>query len=197
MSSEKNPTRTRILKAAWELLESNPGVAARMSDIAKKAGVSRQALYLHFPNRTELFVATTKYMDEVYGVQDSLADSRAATTGEARLEAYIAAWSAYVPKIFGIAKTLIVMAETDEDAARAWAERMQDMREGCEAAVAALARDGALCPRYSETEATDLLWTLMSLQTWESLVVKCGWDQGQYTATVLSLARKALVAGAD
>ena len=72
MSSEKNPTRTRILKAAWELLESNPGVAARMSDIAKKAGVSRQALYLHFPNRTELFVATTKYMDEVYRVQEKL-----------------------------------------------------------------------------------------------------------------------------
>ncbi|MEQ9673815.1 MAG: TetR/AcrR family transcriptional regulator, partial [Roseovarius indicus] len=197
MSSEKNPTRTRILKAAWELLESNPGVAARMSDIAKKAGVSRQALYLHFPNRTELFVATTKYMDEVYCVQDSLADSRAATTGEARLEAYITAWSAYVPKIFGIAKTLIVMSETDEDAARAWAERMQDMREGCEAAVAALARDGALTSDYSETEATDLLWTLMSLQTWESLVVKCGWDQARYKATVLSLARKALVEGAD
>ncbi|MGR3312401.1 TetR/AcrR family transcriptional regulator [Roseovarius indicus] len=197
MSSEKNPTRTRILKAAWELLESNPGVAARMSDIAKKAGVSRQALYLHFPNRTELFVATTKYMDEVYCVQDSLADSRAATTGEARLEAYITAWSAYVPKIFGIAKTLIVMSETDEDAARAWAERMQDMREGCEAAVAALARDSALTSDYSETEATDLLWTLMSLQTWESLVVKCGWDQARYKATVLSLARKALVEGAD
>ena len=197
MSSEKNPTRTRILKAAWELLESSPGVAARMSDIAKKAGVSRQALYLHFPNRTELFVATTKYMDEVYRVQEKLAPSRAATTGEARLEAFVAAWSAYVPKIYGIAKTLIVMSETDEDAARAWAERMQDMREGCEAAVAALARDGALSADYSETEATDLLWTLLSLQTWESLVLRCGWDQARYTATVLSLARRALVAGAD
>ena len=197
MSSEKNPTRTRILKAAWDLLESSPGVAARMSDIAKKAGVSRQALYLHFPNRTELFVATTKYMDEVYRVQEKLAPSRAATTGEARLEAFIAAWSAYVPKIYGIAKTLIVMSETDEDAARAWSERMQDMREGCEAAVAALARDGTLSSHYSETEATDLLWTLLSLQTWESLVVRCGWDQARYTATVLSMARRALVTGAD
>ena len=195
MSSEKNPTRTRILKAAWDLLESNPGVAARMSDIAKKAGVSRQALYLHFPNRTELFVATTKYMDEIYCVDEKLAPSRAATTGEDRLEAYVTAWAAYVPKIFGIAKTLIVMAETDDDAARAWSERMQDMREGCAAAVAALARDGALSSDYSETEATDLLWTLMSLQTWESLVVKCGWDQARYRDRILSLARSALVAG--
>ena len=40
MSSEKMSTRTRILKAAWEMLDSNPGVAAKMSDIAKKAGVS-------------------------------------------------------------------------------------------------------------------------------------------------------------
>ena len=89
------------------------------------------------------------------------------------------------------------MSETDEDAARAWFERMQDMREGCEAAVAALARDGTLSSDYSETEATDLLWTLLSLQTWESLVVRCGWDQARYTATVLSMARRALVAGAD
>ena len=186
MSSENSPTRIRILKAAWELLETNPGVAARMSDIAKKAGVSRQALYLHFPNRTELFIATTKYQDEMFGVQDMLSKSRAATTGHERLDAFIEAWGNYIPKIFGVAKTLMVMQATDEDAARAWGERMQDMREGCAAAVAALDRDGAL--NLDPEGATDRLWTLLSIPTWEHLTQLCGWPQERYIATIKRLA---------
>ena len=130
MSRENPSTRERILNAAWKLLDSNPGTAARMSDIAKAAGVSRQALYLHFPNRTELFIATTRHQDEVFGVQDMLSASRAATSGEDRLAAFVTAWGNYIPKIFGVAKTLMVMSETDADAAGAWHERMADMREG-------------------------------------------------------------------
>lgn len=196
MSSQNSPTREKILKAAWNLLESQPGAPARMSDIAKKAGVSRQALYLHFPNRTELFVATTKYMDDIFCVGEVLAESRAAQTGEDRLAAFITAWANYVPRIFGVAKTMMVMAETDEDAARAWDERMQDMREGCEAAVSALASDGALEPEHSEKEATDLLWALLLITNWELLVVKCGWDQERYVATMVHSAKRLLVAGA-
>lgn len=193
MSSEKNPTRTRILTAAWELLDSNPGVAAKMSDIAKRAGVSRQALYLHFPNRTELFIATTKHQDAVFKVDEMLVESRAATSGKARLEAFITAWGNYVPKIFGIAKTLIIMKETDEDAARAWEERMADMREGCAAAVAALQRDGDLADGMSERHATDYLWAILSVTHWELLTVACGWDQAHYVDAIQQTARRMLV----
>jgi AcrR family transcriptional regulator len=35
-----------------------------MSDIAKAAGLSRQAVYLHFPNRAELLISATKHLDE-------------------------------------------------------------------------------------------------------------------------------------
>jgi len=190
MSSEIPTTRDRILNAAWTLLESNPGVAARMSDIAKAAGVSRQALYLHFPSRTELFIAVTRHQDAVFGVQDMLEASRAAETGEARLQAFITAWGNYIPRIFGVAKTLLIMRETDADAARAWDERMADMREGCAAAVAALARDGALV--MEEREATDLLWTLLSIPTWEHLTRLCGWPQELYMSEINRLARLGL-----
>ena len=65
MSSDKADTRTRILEATWRLLEKRCGQGVRMSDIAKEAGVSRQAVYLHFESRKELIIATTKYVDEV------------------------------------------------------------------------------------------------------------------------------------
>ena len=46
MSKSGEETRTRILKACWTLLEQGPDAPARMSDIARAAGVSRQAVYL-------------------------------------------------------------------------------------------------------------------------------------------------------
>ena len=64
MSSEMNPTRERILDSTLQLLESGGGSKVRMSDIARQAGVSRQAVYLHYPSRAELLVAATRHLDE-------------------------------------------------------------------------------------------------------------------------------------
>ncbi|MEI4196386.1 TetR/AcrR family transcriptional regulator [Roseovarius sp. E0-M6] len=192
MSSQEPNTRTRILEATWALLDSNPGVAARMSDIARQAGVSRQALYLHFPNRTELFIATTKFQDEAFNVEERLRPSRSAQTGLERLDAWVEAWGSYIPKIYGVAKTLRVMAETDADASRAWHERMQDMREGCAAAVRALAADGTLVQDHDETGATDILWTMLSIDNWEALTRDCGWSQDRYLAHLRKLAIQVL-----
>ncbi|MEO1505580.1 MAG: helix-turn-helix domain-containing protein, partial [Pseudomonadota bacterium] len=85
MSSAESDTRTRILQAAWRLLEEG-AAGVRMSDIAKAAGVSRQAVYLHFPTRAKLLIDTTRYVDEVKNIDDRLAASRAAT-GIDRLDA--------------------------------------------------------------------------------------------------------------
>ena len=60
MSSHAPDTRTKILQATRQLMEERRGLGVRMSDIAKAAGVSRQAVYLHFDSRIELLSATTK-----------------------------------------------------------------------------------------------------------------------------------------
>ena len=44
MSSDNPDTRVRILNAALKLLEASQGKGVRMTDIAKEAGISRQAL---------------------------------------------------------------------------------------------------------------------------------------------------------
>lgn len=193
MSSKKPTTRTRILEAAWRLLESGQAEGVRMADIAREAGISRQAVYLHFPTRAELLVATTRYLDEVKNVDKRLAASRSAATGVERLSAFIEAWGNYISEIHGMAKALLAMKNTDEEAAAAWSDRMQAVRQGCEAAVKALARDGALVPDRSVEEATDLLWTLLSVRNWEQLVHDCGWSQDHYIATMREVAHRSLV----
>ena len=116
MSSNNIETRTRILDAAWKLLETGQGSGVRMSDIAKTAGISRQAVYLHFPTRAELLIATTRHLDAVKDVDARLMASRNAATGLERLEAFIEAWGNYIPEIHGVAKALLAMKDTDEAA---------------------------------------------------------------------------------
>jgi AcrR family transcriptional regulator len=180
MSSRNLQTRNRILNAAWKLLEANPSASVRMSDIAKEAGISRQALYLHFPTRAELLVATTLHLDAVKNVDERLARSRNASTGVERLNAFIEAWGNYIPEIYGVAKALLAMRDTDEAADLAWSGRMQAVREGCEAAIKALKKDGALSPDHSPKQATDILWTILSVRNWEQLTIDCRWSQSRY-----------------
>ena len=193
MSSKNIPTRERILKSTLSLLEDGGGSAVRMSDIAKAAKISRQALYLHFPTRAELLVATTRYLDDVHGIEETLVKSRTATSGLERLREWVEAWGNHIPVIYGVAKALLAMKDSDEEAAAAWADRMGAVRHGCAAAVAALAADGKLTDALSQTEATDLLWTLQSVRNWEQLRHECGWSQERYIQTLQVLAMQALV----
>jgi len=194
MSSPLPDTRTRILSAARKLLEAaDPAKPVRMADVAKAAGISRQALYLHFPSRAELLVAVTRHVDEVKGIDGRFAASRAATTGPERLDAFVAAWGGYIPEIHGMARALIAMYDSDAEARAAWDDRMNAVRHGCAAAVRALAEDGLLRDDLDETRATDLLAALLSVETWARLVVAAEWSQPDYVATLQRLARAAVM----
>ena len=193
MSSDEIETRTRILEAAVRLLEQHRGRSVRMTDIAAAAGISRQAVYLHFASRAELLVATTHHVDERLGLEQRLARSRAAGSGTERLDAYIDFWGNYLPEIHGVARALIVAQDTDEAAATAWSERMQAMREGCRAAMEALDSDNRLAREWNVKTATDLLWTMLSVENWEQLTQACGWSTREYITSMQAAARRSFV----
>ncbi|MFW8594787.1 TetR/AcrR family transcriptional regulator [Cribrihabitans neustonicus] len=79
-----------ILTSAWAAFSAYGFRKTSMDDIAKGAGVSRPALYLHFKNKEAIFRALVQVY---YGA--ALADVRAALAGEGtlveRLEAAFAA----------------------------------------------------------------------------------------------------------
>lgn len=192
MSSDKSPTRDRILKSTWSLLEAGGGNKVRMSDIAKAAKVSRQAVYLHFPSRVELLVATTRYLDEAHDIDRQLDLSRSAVAGPDRLAAWIETWGNYIPKIFGVAKALMAMKESDAEAMTAWNDRMQAVRHGCAAAIESLHTGACLRGDLTKDEATDILWTLLSVRNWEQLRYECGWSQERYLERMKVIAAQTL-----
>jgi len=190
MSSEQ--TKKRILETTWKVLETRSD-KNRMSDIATAVGISRQALYLHYPTRAELLIATTKHIDKVKKVNQRLELSRAAGSGIERLHFFIKAWGGYIPEIHGMSVALRNMRENDKAAAEAWDERMQAVRHGCQAAVRAIEKDGKLKSDLSEQVATDILWTLLTVENWERLVLDCTWSQSEYEIKMIELAEIALL----
>lgn len=192
MSSKNNTTQQKILKACWKLLEENQGKNVRMSDIAKQTGISRQALYLHYKTRSDLLIATTHYLDEVKDVDQRLYASRTATSGYERLETFIEAWGNYIPEIYSISKALLAIKDSDQAAADAWQDRMMAIRHGCTAIVTALKKDKKLSVEHTEEDATDILWTLLTIRNWEHLTIECGWSQEKYIKKVTTIAWDAL-----
>ena len=193
MSSNQPETRTRILEATIRLLEQAGGHGTRMGDIAKAAGISRQAVYLHFTSRTELLIAATLYRDELLDVEARLAPSRAAETGVERLRLYIEFWGNFIPEIYGVGKALMVAQDSDKAAAAAWRDRMIAMKDGCRAAIDALHADGTLARGWTRPKAVEALRTMLLVPNWESLTLECGWSTKEYVRWMQFLAHRAFV----
>ena len=192
MSSGDPETRQRILRATRELVEQGRGQSVRLEDIAERAGVSRQAIYLHFGSRVGLMVATVQYVDRSAGFFERTQHVRDAESGLAALDLFIAFWADYVPGIFGLAKMLLAARDTDQAAAAAWADRMDGLWNVCHHLTSWIERDGLLASQWTAETAADMLWTVISIQAWESLVVEKGWSKTDYVRRLQRILRRAL-----
>jgi AcrR family transcriptional regulator len=179
MSSKDLETRNLILEKTWKLLEKNRGQEVRIADIARAVGISRQAVYLHFPSRAQLLVAAVRYSDEVHKLNERLEGLTTAASAEV-LDAYVDFWGNYIPEIYGLAKALLTLRETDKAAAAAWEDRMSELRHGAWCAIDCLARGQLLAPEWTVDQAADALWALSSIDVWENLTQARGWSNARY-----------------
>jgi len=173
-------TRDRILATTADLLARPDPHKVLMADIASAAGLSRQAVYLHFKTRADLLIATARFIDEQEDLRARLRPSREAKTGRDRLAAYIEFWGQYLPRIEGVASAILKLQHEDDAAAAAWADRMMAMREGCEMAISALQADGDLRSTWTRATGTDALTAMLSCENWLQLVHENGWSESEY-----------------
>jgi len=190
-------TRERILRATWRLLEERRGQNVRLEDVARAAHVSRQAVYLHFGSRTTLFVEAARYADESLKLMERIREACDAETGVVAIEAYVRFWASYVPDIYGLAKALLILRETDEAAAAAWNDRMIALRNGCLTILRQVKRDGApaiqLAPPWTVKTAADYFYAALSIPTWENLTTERGWSSEEYVERVTLATKRALL----
>ena len=162
-------TRERILDAARELTEEQ-GAVPTMSALARAAGISRQALYLHFPDRAQLLLAFVASIDDREQLQAWIATVREAddAAGQIRAFARMQAWRN--PSFAAAARALDDTRHTDPAAAAAWADRTGNRMAGAIRITERLRAEGQLDPTWAPAEAAALLWELTSFRVWDDLV---------------------------
>ncbi len=170
------------MEKTWRLMERSRGREVRIDDIARAAGVSRQAVYLHFGSRAGLLIATARYVDEVKDVDERVKTLREATNGGESLDALVDFWGNYMPEIHGLAKALLAARETDQAAAAAWDDRMGVMRACCRSIARCLVGEKLLVREWTAEQASDALWAMLSIEVWERLTLECGWTNQQYVS---------------
>ena len=190
-----SPTRERILDAALAGVRTGHGVPAALADVARRAGVSRQAIYLHFGGRADLLTAVAQHADARRGLAAGVRRILEAPSGVDAVRELVALQARLNPHVWPLAVALDGVRRRDAAAERAWQDRLANRRRGCAAIVARLAEKGSLRPELDQDTAGDLLWTLTSLRTWEDLVLERKWSPARYRTHVTRVALAALTAG--
>ena len=150
--------------------------------------MSRQAVYLHFPNRAALLAETARRHDFQSGFIARIEATRLLDPVEG-LNALVREWFAYIPQVEVVASALLALNEAGRDGAGAFANRMEDLRQAAAIAVHRVAKSGRLARQWSEEEATAWVWSRVHLTTWRHLVNECGWaPQAVLERTLASLA---------
>jgi AcrR family transcriptional regulator len=170
MSSE-TPTKQRILDAALTCAAEN---RLTMAAVAAQAGLSRQAVYLHFQDRAALLAGLARRLEPAQ-------DPALAATPSARaaLTAMVASLAEGYPRQRPVARLLGADGQGHRLAA-------------CRLIAARFRSEGALSRHLSLEAAADLLWSLTSLAVWEDLVMGRGWTAERYRSHVAYLAVSAL-----
>lgn len=189
-SNRAEETREAILDAARALFEAD-GPSVGLETVARKAGVSRQAIYLHFSSRAEL-VRALHLRVNVQDVAPAMARVWARRTARAGLDAFVAASAEVIPRISGIADALApsptapelqATGEAPKESRYADCLRMGEWLEG----------DGVLAAGVTARDAADVLCMMVSIPSYEILVVDRGWATHRWTRWVRAALHKALL----
>jgi AcrR family transcriptional regulator len=185
-------TRRRILQAAWELLEQQ-GAGVKLVDVADKAGVSRQAIYLHFGDRSGLLVALVDFIDVSLGAVQLRAHIHGGATGIESLQRWIQTMSWYTAKIDRVTQVLESSQYQDKALAAAWRDRMGRRQSHLRSIVERIAAEGRLAAGWSVDTAVELLYVVTMPGPWRELTRELGWTAEQYTQNLTRLVQSALL----
>lgn len=185
-------TRDRILRATWDLVPAlGPGL--RVADVADRAGVSRQAVYLHFGDRGGLLLALVAWSDEMLGLGTLAGRVWAASSGVAALDRMIEVHATYAPRIDAVARVLEVHHYQDPALAAAWRDRMNSRREAHRQIIKRIKQEDRLAAGWTIDSATDLFYALTMPSPWRELTEERGWSAQQYASRMKRLLRRALL----
>jgi AcrR family transcriptional regulator len=167
--------RERVLETAWTMIEEQRNASITLVDVAKRAGVSRQTVYVNFGNRAGLLLAMVEHRDATSPELVRLKTRQPNATLEQALAHIVRSWFDYIPVVFRVARALAAAGETDADAHAALESRWQILRGGFLLVTSAMYRKGKLAPEWTAETAADWVSHMAHVDAWQHLVIERGW----------------------
>lgn len=187
-------TSDRILDAAIGLVEAQPAKVPSMSEVARATGISRQALYLHFPDRAALLLALVEHVDSRENLAGEIATVQAAVDGPAEVRAWIEMQARRNPGIASLARALDQSRHEDDSTTVAWRDRTANRMRAATAIVQRLRREDGVHRSWNTAEAATVLWELASFRVWDDIVNEAGMEPERYAEIVTTAALATLAA---
>ena len=187
-------TRERILDAATGLVERRPELVPSVAEVARATGISRQAVYLHFPDRSALLLALVEHVDDREDLPAGIAAVEAAPDGPAQVRAWVEMQARRNPRIAPLARALDQSRHGDDAATAAWRDRTGGRMRGATAIVQRLRRERRVHRSWTTAEAATLLWELASFRVWDDLVNEAGLAPARYAEIVTTAVLATLAA---
>lgn len=197
MSPRSASTRTDILRAARGLIETEPFAEVTLTRIAATAGVSRQAIYLHFQSKSQLLLDLVAWIDENGRLPGLMAAAMRGSDPVETLLRVVRAAATYNLDIADVGLALRAARHSDPSAAQAWDDRMTDRVTVIRRVVQPVEAAGRLRAQWTTQSAADAIFALISLTVYEDLVRERGWSPDRYVDQLALIARHTFITPDD
>jgi AcrR family transcriptional regulator len=194
MSSAVVPRDTRglILDAARSLFESQGYHGTGLAAVAERAGISRQAIYLHFSSKAELLRGLHLRIEE-HDVEPAFRRVWAAESADDALAEFARASAKAIPKFLVIATTLNAVRHVDPDVSATWGEPQRSHYDDCVRLAVWLDAENRLVDGVTVADAADVLWNLAGIWSYESLVIDRAWSPDRWARWLADSLRRLLL----
>jgi AcrR family transcriptional regulator len=201
-SEQARATRRRIIDGARELFLRQGYAATTLDQIAAQAGVAVQTVYFHFGNKRTV----VKEIMDVLAVGDDedvpmlarpwVQQVRDEPDGRRALVIYMRHSRDIFARIAPMMAIVRAAAGADPDMAGQWQTNLQQTLTAQRAVAEGFAAKKALRPGLSARKAGDIIFALVSLDTYLRLTAECGWTPAQWQRwTTATLADAILLDG--
>jgi AcrR family transcriptional regulator len=197
--TQARATRARIVEAARDRFLTDGYAATTIAGIATDADVSVETVYKGFRNKAGLLkamfdVAVVGDDDPVPVVERAfVAEIDAEPDPAAKLRRFAMHLAEAVPRTAEIQLLVRATAPLDPEIDAVWRQMQQERLTGMATFAARLAQSGSLRAGVDVNTARDVLYTYMSVDFYELLVLERGWTVDRYrdflaTALIAALA---------
>ena len=188
-------TRAAVLAAAHAILKEEGFEALTMTAVAKRAGVTRVAVYMHFASRAKLVEGLFDYVAGVEGLAASLQAVWDAPDAVAALDRWAAHLARYHPRVLAVDRALQRVWRDDPDAAAHRRRVVSEKLANCRRLARRLDDEGRLAGGWTVQSATDMLFALISSDMIEALTVDRRWSRDRLAEHLALLFQSTFVSG--